>query len=190
MYKPTPEQLALKKHLGSREFQLANLDAVWAFTVLSEEHIHRSLPDPSEAVQLMLVNYNPNSLQYFKQPSDFIIWEAYNKNPDSVLHLEKLPNGMEDLVFLARPELFAERKKQPPELAMKLIRKAGSNIQYVKKPTKAMQLAAVSKNYSAIRYIDNPDEDVQMAAVQKGALAIRLIRNPTDSVKTLAALRR
>ena len=62
------------------------------------------------------------------------------------------------------------------------------DIQCIKNPSEAVQLAAVNKNGKAIRFIENPSEVVQLAAVNKNSCAIYCIKNPTISVQMMAKL--
>lgn len=67
------------------------------------------------------------------------------------------------------------------EFRIEAVKNNSSAIEYIKNPSKAVQMAAVQENPYAIYDIYNPSEDVRMEAVKLNGLAIQYIRGDANS---------
>ena len=71
------------------------------------------------------------------------------------------------------------------EEQLAVVKEEGWSIDYIKKPSEVVQLAAVSRVSTGwtIKYVKNPSEVVQLAAVKQDPSNIRYIDNPYQAVK-------
>jgi len=65
---------------------------------------------------------------------------------------------------------------------------SNSNIEYIKDPSEAEQLATVNQNGLAIRYIENPSEEVQLAAVSQHGSALEYIKKSFRGCTTCSGI--
>jgi hypothetical protein len=63
------------------------------------------------------------------------------------------------------------------------VKKDPQAIQYIKNPSKEVQLLVVKKNWKLLQYIKNPDKEVQLVAVKQDPQAIQYIKNPSKEVQ-------
>ena len=74
-------------------------------------------------------------------------------------------------------------KNPSKEVQLEAVRENGYAIQWIENPSEEVQLAAVNQNWNAIRYIENPSEATQLKAVRKNSWAIQYIDNPSEKVQ-------
>ena len=73
---------------------------------------------------------------------------------------------------LSNKELFNNE-----ELQLKVVKKDGDAIQFIKNPSEKVQLEAVKQRGWAIQFIKNPSEKVQLEAVKQNSYIIQYVKN-------------
>jgi len=85
--------------------------------------------------------------------------------------------------MITRQELNQWQNDQ--DFQMDMVRLNGSNIKYIKNPSKEVQIESVKKQSNAIQLIKNPCEEAQVASM-KHRLNIRLIDDPCTKTVIMA----
>lgn len=86
---------------------------------------------------------------------------------------------MEDYESKLTFEEIINLNKLTEKKQINLINSGKNIIQYIRNPSKAVQLAAVEEYPFNIRYIDDPDPEVQLLAIDYNSETIKFIKNPT-----------
>lgn len=71
------------------------------------------------------------------------------------------------------------------ELKLKIIKRYGWCIKYIKNPTNEMRLAAIEYSIggAGIKYVDNPTDKEKLFAIKRNGWALTYIKNPTEEMK-------
>lgn len=127
------------------EWVLENKQYAWRFT---------KIKNPSDKVQIAVVEEFCTAIKYIKAPSLEVQLCAVKKDGRAIKHIKN------------------------PSLPVQLtaVKDFGDAIQYIKNPNLEVQLAAVQQNGSSIWYIINPSSLVQYAAIKQDLNAILFIR--------------
>lgn len=88
----------------------------------------------------------------------------------------------EILERLKRNPQFIEEIDDNEEYKLFIVKNNGTNIKYIKNPSKNVQIEAVKDTVFAIKYIENLHEDVALMCVKSSWNALELIKEPSDNV--------
>lgn len=170
----------------------------------------KTIPNPSEALQLAAVNLLSATLGFIENPTEKVQIAAVGKygpairyidNPSEAVQLAAVENNGHAIEYIENPsekvQIAAVRQngyalesiKDPSdEVKIEALKRTGNALQLIDNPTEEMKMIAVSRNGLAINHIQDPSEELQLAAVTNYGPALEYISNPSEEVQ-LAAIK-
>lgn len=166
-----------------------------------------SVKDPSEQLQLQLVEYNPENIfkirgtifaQTIKksfeklglkkrQECHFIFsdnkWYLKISGIQNPIDFTGNQEEFYKIVINSNPHFIKKIKDPSAELILQAIKKDGTAIQYISDPSDDMKMAAIESTVDSFPFIKDPSEQIQLKAIEENEELIVHIKNPSERIK-------
>jgi hypothetical protein len=162
---------ALKHKPAAIEFVTDQDEEMQLFIARHNAWLFRYLKNPSEKVKEIAVSHEPRLINSIKNPSEKLKKIALQnaKDPWVLCNLLQQVSVSDKLISIAiksTPDVIEFIKFPTKEMQMAAVSREGLVLRFFKnQASPEVQLAAVTQNPSAIMYIQNPSEEIQIAAV-------------------------
>jgi len=131
----------------------------------------KKIKNPTEAITLAAVQYDPNLIKYIEDPSDEIALASFKQIRTAFSYINNPSDHIIELALRSGDSQAITYRpigaKPNPKLERLSVELYPSSIGLIRDPSPELQKLAVNKNFESIYNISSPTEEIQLLGIKK-----------------------